>query len=115
MIAPGCSLFGWEGEKQGLKLGLTAQDALKVPAPLGDAALPQPAVGRAREGTGTCWWVPPLPQGVQCGWGCADSAPSLFAGKTFQCPTLGCMETFPSMQDLMAHMKVHYKPNRYFK
>ncbi|NXK48940.1 ZN414 protein, partial [Chauna torquata] len=36
-------------------------------------------------------------------------------GKTFQCPTLGCMETFPSMQDLMAHMKVHYKPNRYFK
>lgn len=54
-------------------------------------------------------------RGVQCGWGCADSAPSLFAGKTFQCPTLGCMETFPSMQDLMAHMKVHYKPNRYFK
>ncbi|XP_067168825.1 zinc finger protein 414 isoform X2 [Apteryx mantelli] len=36
-------------------------------------------------------------------------------GKTFHCPTLGCTETFPSMQDLMTHMKVHYKPNRYFK
>uniref|UniRef100_A0A8C3Y3F4 Zinc finger protein 414 n=1 Tax=Catharus ustulatus TaxID=91951 RepID=A0A8C3Y3F4_CATUS len=35
--------------------------------------------------------------------------------KTFHCPTLGCTETFPSMQDLMVHMKVHYKPNRYFK
>lgn len=39
----------------------------------------------------------------------------LCPGKTFHCPTLGCTETFPSMQDLMVHMKVHYKPNRYFK
>ncbi|KAM9112334.1 zinc finger protein 414 isoform 4-T4 [Pangshura tecta] len=36
-------------------------------------------------------------------------------GKIFHCPTQGCTETFPSMQDLVAHMKVHYKPNRYFK
>ncbi|XP_013918431.1 PREDICTED: zinc finger protein 414-like [Thamnophis sirtalis] len=36
-------------------------------------------------------------------------------GKTFRCSTPACLESFPNMQDLMSHMKVHYKPNRYFK
>lgn len=59
----------------------------------------------------------PWPGGAwRCSQAGTDSVtPFLCSGKTFQCPTLGCTETFPSMQDLMAHMKVHYKPNRYFK
>ncbi|XP_029466789.1 zinc finger protein 414 isoform X2 [Rhinatrema bivittatum] len=35
--------------------------------------------------------------------------------KLFHCSNLGCKEVFPSMQDLMSHLKAHYKPNRYFK
>lgn len=49
------------------------------------------------------------------GAGAESLSELLCPGKTFHCPTLGCSETFPSMQDLMAHMKAHYKPNRYFK
>lgn len=37
------------------------------------------------------------------------------SGKLFRCSTLSCTETFPSMQELVAHGKLHYKPNRYFK
>ncbi|KAF6098280.1 zinc finger protein 414 [Phyllostomus discolor] len=36
-------------------------------------------------------------------------------GKLFRCSALSCTETFPSMQELVAHGKLHYKPNRYFK
>ncbi|XP_065392120.1 zinc finger protein 414 isoform X2 [Macaca fascicularis] len=36
-------------------------------------------------------------------------------GKLFRCSALSCTETFPSMQELVAHSKLHYKPNRYFK
>ncbi|XP_045441883.1 zinc finger protein 414 isoform X4 [Pipistrellus kuhlii] len=36
-------------------------------------------------------------------------------GKLFRCSALNCTETFPSMQELVAHGKLHYKPNRYFK
>lgn len=28
---------------------------------------------------------------------------------------MSCTETFPSMQELVTHGKLHYKPNRYFK
>jgi hypothetical protein len=40
--------------------------------------------------------------------------PSL-PGKLFRCSALSCSEIFPSMQELVAHGKLHYKPNRYFK
>ncbi|XP_070272761.1 zinc finger protein 414 isoform X3 [Myotis yumanensis] len=43
-----------------------------------------------------------------------SSAPAL-PGKLFRCSALNCTETFPSMQELVAHGKLHYKPNRYFK
>lgn len=36
-------------------------------------------------------------------------------GKVFRCSALSCSESFPSMQELVAHGKLHYKPNRYFK
>lgn len=36
-------------------------------------------------------------------------------GKLFRCSALSCTESFPSMQELVAHGKLHYKPNRYFK
>lgn len=43
-----------------------------------------------------------------------SSSPAL-PGKLFRCSALSCTETFPSMQELVAHGKLHYKPNRYFK
>lgn len=41
--------------------------------------------------------------------------PSTLPGKVFRCSALSCTESFPSMQELVAHGKLHYKPNRYFK
>lgn len=41
--------------------------------------------------------------------------PLSLPGKLFLCSALSCTESFPSMQELVAHGKLHYKPNRYFK
>ncbi|MGH0188204.1 UNVERIFIED_CONTAM: hypothetical protein FKN15_028389 [Acipenser sinensis] len=46
--------------------------------------------------------------------GCSVSVCSSLPGKLFHCSTLRCTRTFPSMQQLMDHMRQHYKPNRYF-
>ncbi|KAJ8011025.1 hypothetical protein DPEC_G00053910 [Dallia pectoralis] len=35
-------------------------------------------------------------------------------GKGFLCSSIGCQGSFPSMQQLMEHMRQHYKPNTYF-
>lgn len=43
-----------------------------------------------------------------------SSNPAL-PGKLFRCSAMSCTETFPSMQELVTHGKLHYKPNRYFK
>lgn len=43
------------------------------------------------------------------------TCPSSLPGKLFRCSAVSCTETFPSMQELVAHGKLHYKPNRYFK
>uniref|UniRef100_A0A8C4Q9X9 C2H2-type domain-containing protein n=1 Tax=Eptatretus burgeri TaxID=7764 RepID=A0A8C4Q9X9_EPTBU len=39
----------------------------------------------------------------------------LFTGKTFNCCADGCSEMFNNMQLLLNHMRVHHKPNRFFK
>ncbi|XP_041061329.1 zinc finger protein 414 isoform X1 [Carcharodon carcharias] len=36
-------------------------------------------------------------------------------GKVYECCTNDCKESFSSMHHLMNHMRVHHKPNRYFK
>ncbi|XP_020366614.1 zinc finger protein 414 [Rhincodon typus] len=36
-------------------------------------------------------------------------------GKVYKCCTNDCKQSFSSMHHLMNHMKVHHKPNRYFK
>ncbi|XP_062412924.1 zinc finger protein 414 isoform X3 [Sardina pilchardus] len=40
----------------------------------------------------------------------AESLP----GKVFLCSSLGCEGSFSNMQQLMEHMRVHYKPNIFF-
>ncbi|XP_028974811.1 zinc finger protein 414 isoform X2 [Esox lucius] len=35
-------------------------------------------------------------------------------GKGFLCSSIGCNGSFPSMQQLMEHMRQHHKPNTYF-
>lgn len=100
---PGYRCFGWEVAEGGLKLKQCWWWCLYL----------QEMLDRHGQSVGaleTHWWGCPQPWGVLL-----NLCPIFCSGKTFQCPTLGCTETLPSMQDLMAHMKVHYKPNRYFK
>ncbi|XP_055514299.1 zinc finger protein 414 [Leucoraja erinacea] len=37
------------------------------------------------------------------------------AGRVYKCCANACNESFPSMHQLMNHLKTHYKPNRYYK
>uniref|UniRef100_A0A803WBQ3 Zinc finger protein 414 n=1 Tax=Ficedula albicollis TaxID=59894 RepID=A0A803WBQ3_FICAL len=76
---------------------------------------PSPAPGRGQRQPGQSRAQQTLQRGCPRRAAAESLSEFLCPGKTFHCPTLGCTETFPSMQDLMAHMKVHYKPNRYFK
>lgn len=36
----------------------------------------------------------------------------LLPGKHYQCSSYGCKLAFPSMQELMDHLKVHYRPTQ---
>lgn len=36
----------------------------------------------------------------------------VLAGKHYQCSSYGCKLAFPSMQELMDHLKVHYRPTQ---
>uniref|UniRef100_A0A452QM89 Zinc finger protein 414 n=1 Tax=Ursus americanus TaxID=9643 RepID=A0A452QM89_URSAM len=74
--------------------------------------------GRARVGGGEAVWGGRQAEPPGQPWPPLSTPLSFIPalpGKLFRCSALSCTETFPSMQELVAHGKLHYKPNRYFK
>ncbi|NWV45345.1 ZN414 protein, partial [Daphoenositta chrysoptera] len=85
---------------------------------------------RGGEGRGVVWQgraSPPLPTGCSdpalpsapMPGGAGTPAPELrplkrrpVPGKHYQCSSYGCKLAFPSMQELMDHLKVHYRPTQ---
>ncbi|XP_030322148.1 zinc finger protein 414 isoform X1 [Calypte anna] len=83
-----------------------------------DEAVPTFSLGGkyTREGAG-CSEValPGVPVPVSGGTPTQDLRPlkrRTVPGKHYQCSSYGCKLTFPSMQELMDHLKVHYRPTQ---